>query len=106
MDTIKEVSPQALLVMLKDTESQVQILDVREHDEVADQPYQGLETLHVPMQTVPNKIKDFNKEATWVIACRSGGRSYKVAQFLQTQGFSDVYNLAGGVLAWQEIKNI
>jgi rhodanese-related sulfurtransferase len=32
--------------------------------------------------------------------CRSGGRSLRVARFLEQQGFKSVANLSGGVLAW------
>jgi adenylyltransferase/sulfurtransferase len=34
--------------------------------------------------------------------CRSGGRSAQVAGFLRQQGYSRVWNLAGGILAWSE----
>ena len=37
-----------------------------------------------------------------VFYCRSGARSGNVCQFLLTQGWSDVVNLKGGVLAWRE----
>jgi rhodanese-related sulfurtransferase len=35
-----------------------------------------------------------------VVICRSGGRSLQVAHFLAAQGFTSVFNLAGGILAW------
>ncbi|MDW8260380.1 MAG: hypothetical protein RML32_13150 [Gammaproteobacteria bacterium] len=34
--------------------------------------------------------------------CRSGGRSLQVARFLVQQGFRNVANLTGGILAWSE----
>jgi adenylyltransferase/sulfurtransferase len=32
--------------------------------------------------------------------CRSGGRSFRAAQLLKAAGFAEVYNLTGGILAW------
>jgi rhodanese-related sulfurtransferase len=37
-----------------------------------------------------------------IVYCRSGGRSGQAAMILETMGFSNVKNLTGGVLAWQE----
>lgn len=42
------------------------------------------------------------KEQEIVIHCRSGARSGMAQQMLQTAGYSNVRNLIGGVLAWQE----
>ncbi len=42
-----------------------------------------------------------NKDAKYVMYCRSGARSGMAASFMTAQGFSDTHNLAGGVLAWQ-----
>jgi rhodanese-related sulfurtransferase len=45
---------------------------------------------------------ELDPAAEIVVMCRSGGRSAQVARFLQQQGFSNVWNLAGGILAWSE----
>jgi adenylyltransferase/sulfurtransferase len=34
------------------------------------------------------------------VQCKSGGRSQRVAEFLQQNGYPKVANLAGGILAW------
>jgi sulfur-carrier protein adenylyltransferase/sulfurtransferase len=35
-----------------------------------------------------------------VCQCKGGGRSQKAAEFLQKNGFTNVHNLAGGIMAW------
>lgn len=58
----------------------------------------------IPLGTVMDKIPDLeghkNKEV--VLHCRSGARSGMAQQLMQQAGFSNVRNLTGGVLAWQE----
>ena len=42
-----------------------------------------------------------DKEKTIVLQCRSGKRSLKAAQYLNGEGYQKLYNLEGGILAWQ-----
>ena len=76
------------------------LLDVREDWEL------GIARLdhavHMPMGQVPDRLAELECDREIVVACRSGGRSAQVARFLVQQGFTRVWNLAGGVLAWSE----
>jgi rhodanese-related sulfurtransferase len=76
------------------------IIDVREVHE--------FETDHItpeniPMGTIPGRIAELAdfKDKELVICCRSGGRSGQITNYLKGQGFTQVRNLAGGMLAWQ-----
>lgn len=46
-------------------------------------------------------LKEISKDQEIVITCLSGHRSAIAAQWLVTQGYQKVYNLQGGLLAWQ-----
>jgi rhodanese-related sulfurtransferase len=74
------------------------VLDVREKWEldVARIP----EVLHIPMGEIPARVGELDAEREIVVMCRSGGRSMKVAEFLDRNGFKNVTNLTGGILAW------
>jgi rhodanese-related sulfurtransferase len=74
------------------------VLDVREgwELEVARIP----DVLHIPMNEIPARLIELPREEEIVVLCRSGGRSMQVAQFLARNGFTQVTNLTGGVLAW------
>ncbi len=74
------------------------VLDVREEWElnIARLP----QVLHIPMNEIPARLGELDRSAQIVVLCRSGGRSMQVAQFLVRQGFRDVANLTGGILAW------
>ena len=43
-----------------------------------------------------------NKNAKIVLQCRSGKRSMSAAHYLESQGYTDLYNLEGGILQWED----
>ncbi len=46
------------------------------------------------------KIAELDTTKTYVVYCRSGARSGKASSYMVTNGFTDVYNLEGGILAY------
>ena len=76
----------------------VVLLDVREHDELAIAAVDGAR--HIPMREVPTRLADLDPAKPLVVMCHSGGRSRRVAEFLQGNGFPNVFNLTGGIDAW------
>jgi rhodanese-related sulfurtransferase len=76
------------------------IIDVREPHE-----YEAghIAAESIPMGEIPGKLADLAqyKNQELVICCRSGGRSGNITNFLRSQGFTNVRNLTGGMLAWQ-----
>ncbi len=80
------------------TGDDVVLLDVREHDELTLAAVDG--ALHIPMREIPARIADLDSGKPLVVMCHSGGRSRRVAEFLQQNGFSTVFNLKGGIEAW------
>jgi len=76
---------------------EVQLLDVREHHEVADGHIEDV--LHIPMDTVPDRLDELPRDRPVVAVCRSGHRSGHVADYLNRSGFT-ARNMAGGVQQW------
>jgi rhodanese-related sulfurtransferase len=76
-------------------------IDVREPYEYAEF---NLGAQLIPLATVPEAaqtdLADFKKHEI-IVHCRSGARSGQAKMFLSAQGFQNVRNLEGGVLAWQ-----
>ena len=75
----------------------IQLIDVRQLYE-RDICHIGGE--HVPLALLETQIVRFSKEKRTIVYCRSGARSATACQLLQNEGFTDVYNLEGGILAW------
>ena len=57
---------------------------------------------NIPLKELPNRFSELNKDQEIVVYCRSGGRSQQACMFLEQQGFKNVINLTGGVLAWSD----
>lgn len=79
------------------------LLDVRRDDELAAMQYPE-PYLHIEMSEVAARLSEIPTDKPIIVACRSGGRSAKVAEALTQHGIKNVYNLAGGILAWTETE--
>ncbi len=75
------------------------ILDVREPHE-----YQiaNLGGTLIPLNDVPQRMGEIDRDREIIIHCKMGGRSQRAAEFLQQAGYPKVVNLAGGITAWAE----
>ena len=76
------------------------LLDVREPDEIATASIPG--AMLIPMGDVPGRLGELPKDKPIYVLCRSGARSGRVTEFLTQNGFGDVANVAGGILAWSK----
>ena len=74
------------------------LLDVREPDEVATASIPWATV--VPMREIPARMTEVPRDKPLVVMCHHGGRSERVAQFLEANGYENAINLAGGIDAW------
>lgn len=99
MATINEITVQELKEW-QESGKDFQLIDVREPNEFAEAEMGGE---LIPLGTVTANIDKFSKEKPVVVHCRSGKRSANAIAALQMDhGFDNLYNLKGGILAWQE----
>ena len=75
------------------------VIDVREPYEYAEQ---NIGALNIPLGALPTRLDDLEdyKDQEVIVHCRSGARSASAKAFLEQQGFSNVRNLTGGLLAY------
>ncbi len=82
----------------------VLMVDVRQPEE-----YQG-DLGHIPgsqlvaLDELPEQIQNLPKNQTIVFVCRSGTRSARAAAFAIEHGYTNVYNLKGGMILWNELE--
>ena len=74
------------------------LLDVRNNQEVMISKINN--SIHIPMNEIPSRLDEIDKNKEIIVQCKSGKRSAKVCEFLMQNGYSNVKNLAGGILAW------
>ncbi|KAL5708446.1 hypothetical protein ACHQM5_019239 [Ranunculus cassubicifolius] len=101
---LQNIEPEELHMKLKDPNflEEVQLIDVREPDEVAQASLPGFEVLPLSQFAlwsfdVPNR---FNPEKETYCLCHHGVRSLQFAKWLQTQEFKRIYNVTGGIHAY------
>ena len=85
-------------VILHNKNKETVFLDVREHSELAICRIEG--ALHIPMSEVPERHEALPRDAPLIVLCHHGMRSLNVVQYLETKGFDNAINLAGGIHAW------
>lgn len=85
-----------------DAKSELILVDCREQGEWNEGHIE--EAIFIPLSEFgarwENDLKD--KDATIVMQCRSGKRSLNACMLLMQEGFSNLHNLEGGIMAWQE----
>lgn len=98
---MKNITVEELKIKMGE-ENKMHLVDVRELKEYEEFNIGGI---HIPLGKIQNfQIEDIEnfKEDEIILHCRSGVRSVTAALFLEMQGFKNVSNLLGGVVAWQE----
>jgi GrxC family glutaredoxin len=96
---IKGVRPMEATRMINHDDALV--LDVRTDKEFNEGHV--LDAAHIPLGVLQSRLAELEgfKAQPVIVACRSGARSAQACGTLNKQGFTEVYNLSGGVLAWQ-----
>ena len=87
------------LKKLRDEGADFTLLDVREPRE-----YQicHLDGKLIPLGQLPSRLDELDRNAHIVVHCRSGGRSANAVKVLRGAGFTNAWNVNGGILAWIE----
>src|SRR4051812_30005622 len=95
---IREITARELKQRL-DNGDDIQIVDVREDNEVAVAKIPN--TIHIPLGQVVNRMSEIDPARKTVVHCKMGGRSARAIDALQRSGFTgNLLNLAGGITAW------
>ncbi len=82
------------------TRPKVLLVDVRNDDEVARGIIPG--AMHVQLSMLPLQYDKLLSANSVVFYCHSGVRSAHAADFAVNKGVQDVFNLIGGVVAWEK----
>jgi adenylyltransferase/sulfurtransferase len=97
-EAMKEITPAALKAKL-DRGEKVKIVDVRSAEEYAICNLGG--TL-IPLGELTERLGELDPKAEIVVHCKMGGRSARAVEYMMKNGFTNVANLAGGIIAWSE----
>ena len=98
-DDVKSISVSEFLE-LQNSDEPFQLIDVREDFEYE---ISNIEGIHIPLADVEDEVDQIVSDKKVVVHCKAGGRSKKAIQLLEKDfGFTNLYNLTGGIDAYYE----
>lgn len=74
------------------------ILDVRTPEEFAEGHIRN--AVLIPLQDLSQKMDELDPKQSYLVVCRSGNRSAQASELLIQKGFTNVYNMTGGMNSW------
>ncbi len=93
---VSQVDTDEFEILLND--DQYYVVDVRETHEYNEGHIDGVP--NVPLSTLNGNMDQIPKNQTAVIICRSGNRSMQAIRKLEAEGYENLINVKGGMLAW------
>lgn len=86
------------------SDSEGVIIDVRTPEEEIEGTIENSININIMQADFSEKIKNMEKGKNYYVFCRSGGRSASACEFMEENGFTNTYNLIGGIKAWNTLK--
>ena len=83
------------------TAAEVQLIDVRTPGEYENGHLKNAVNIDINSGDFEQRIGKLDKKRPVLVYCLSGGRSGRAASQMQDMGFSEVYNMDGGIMKWQ-----
>ncbi|MEN9456176.1 MAG: rhodanese-like domain-containing protein [Neisseriaceae bacterium] len=95
---VKQLTPDEANQLIREQDAIV--LDVRNGGEIADGRVPH--ALNIPLGTLEARLFELEayRHKPIIVNCQLGGRSLSACQILKNHGFTDIYNLKGGIAAW------
>ncbi len=95
----ESISPEAFAEKINTTQNP-QIIDVRSPEEFSGQHIDNAVNINWNSNDFVSKASSYDKKKPVFVYCLSGGRSKQASQKLSEMGFSNIYELQGGIMKW------
>ena len=101
--TIEDITPQEAFALIQDNQNNPDfvIIDVRTPQEFTEGHIESATNIDFYAETFRNTLNNLDKNKTYLIYCRSGGRSGSTLDIMAELNFKEVYNVLGGILSWE-----
>jgi rhodanese-related sulfurtransferase len=87
---------------MRKSEKNAVVLDVRTKDEYNQGHIPGAVLVDFTSPDFEKEVSKLDKKKTYLVHCAVGGRSARACKKMDALNFSSVYNLEGGITAWQK----
>lgn len=103
--SISEIDVNELAIRLAESDESIQLIDVRERNEVAIAYIKGFKVFPLSEfeQWSEDILINLRKEAETIVICHHGMRSAQLCQWLAMRGFSSLKNVIGGIDAYSRL---
>ncbi len=98
--SFENISPEKFKELMENENTTV--LDVRAPEEEVEGTIPGAVLINIMDPSFPAEIDKLDKDKTYLVYCRSGNRSGKACGYMGSKGFTSLYNLDGGIRAWND----
>jgi rhodanese-related sulfurtransferase len=100
---IKSITVEEARTMIQNNKNNnnLVIIDVRTPEEFNQEHIQDASNIDFYSDNFKDELNNLDKTRTYVIHCRSGGRSSQALDIMRELGFREVYNM-GGIIQWKE----
>ncbi len=100
--TIENVTPQEAFTLIQNNQNNPDfvIIDVRTLEEFVEEHIENATNIDFYSEAFRDMLNNLDKNKTYLIYCRSGGRSGNALNIMAELDFTEVYNMSGGIIAW------
>ena len=100
---IKDITTQEAFDLIQENEGNADfvILDVRTAGEFAEGHVENALNIDYYSETFEDELNQLDKTKTYLVYCRSGGRSRSAVDIMEGLNFREVYHMLGGIVQWQ-----
>ena len=101
--TIEDITPQEAFVLIQNNQNNPDfvIIDVRTPDEFDAGHIENATNIDFYSEAFRDELNKLDKNKTYLIYCRSGGRSGNALNIMAELDFTEAYNILGGINLWK-----
>jgi len=96
------IPPEDAVRVLDEAEDTLVLLDVRTPDEFSQARIAGAINIDFYEADFRDRLAELDRDATYVVYCRTGNRSATAVEMMQELGFDYIYEIDGGIVDWYE----
>ena len=98
----ENITPQEAFTLIQNNKNNPDfvIIDVRTPGEFAEGHIENAINIDYYSETFRDELNNLDKNKTYLIYCRSGGRSGNALDIMEELNFREVYNMSGGIRQW------
>lgn len=100
----KNINAEEFAQLMKNEDHE--IIDVRSPFELVEGSIPGAKMINMFDDDFQDKLDELDRSKTYLLYCRSGNRSMQACRLMSAMGFEKLYNLVGGIGAWNDLKPV